>query len=225
MSRQKIILAGNGITAEILSGHIAADPAYDLVALTVDAEFVEQSRMASVPCVPLDEVTRTYGTVDHRIIMAVGYDDLNRTREKMFFRLKDMGYTIATYLHSSANIHDRNALGEGCIVLSGATIEPGACVCANSVVWSNAVIGHHAHVGDHCWIAAGTVVAGSARVGRNSFVGVNATLVNQKSVGAYNVIGAGALISRDTDDDSVHLARSAEPLRFSAQDYIKHFGL
>jgi len=33
------------------------------------------------------------------------------------------------------------------------------------------------------------------------------------------------LISRDTKLHSVHIARSAEPLRFSSEDYVKHFGI
>ena len=92
------------------------------------------------------------------------------------------------------------------------------------MIWCNVTVAHHSVVGDHCWVASGAVIAGQAEVGRNSFVGVNATVVNRVVVGEYNIVGAGALISRSTKPSSVHLARSAEEVRFSSQDYVKHFG-
>ena len=60
---------------------------------------------------------------------------------------------------------------------------------------------------------------------RNSFVGVNATIVNDVTVEAYNIVGASALISKCTKPHAVNLARSAEPFRYSSEDYVKYFGI
>ncbi len=222
---RKIILAGNAITAEILAGYLSADADYEPVALCVDAAFVDKGTVNDLPCVATSDLPDRFDPSDHGIVMAIGYDDLNQVRERMFDTLRSAGFMIKSWVHPGAHVHNPDAIGEGSVVLPGAVVEPGASVGANTMIWSNVTIGHHATVEDHCWIAAGTVLAGSARVGRNSFVGVNATVVNEKSVGAYNIVGAGALISRDTADNSVHLARSAEQFRFSSQDYLKHFGV
>ena len=56
-------------------------------------------------------------------------------------------------------------------------------------------------------------------------MGVNATVVNNITIGEYNVIGGGALMTKDTKANTVHLARSAEPWRFTAEDYAKYFGV
>ena len=69
------------------------------------------------------------------------------------------------------------------------------------------------------------MISGKATISRNTFVGVNATVVNNITVGEYNVIGGGALITKDTKANTVHLARSAEQWRFSAEDYAKYFGV
>ena len=222
---RKIILAGNSITADILAGYLSADADHEPVAVCVDAAFVDSGTVENLPCVATSELQDRFDPIDHGIVMAMGYNDLNTVRERMFNTLRDAGFTIEKWIHPEAHVHDPDAIGEGSVVLPGAVIEPGASVGANTMIWSNVTIGHHAKVEDHCWIAAGTVIAGNARVGRNSFIGVNATVVNEKTVGEYNIVGAGALISRDTRDNSVHLARSAEPLRFSSQDYLKHFGV
>jgi carbonic anhydrase/acetyltransferase-like protein (isoleucine patch superfamily) len=86
-------------------------------------------------------------------------------------------------------------------------------------------LAHHSSIAEHCWIAAGTVISGQASVLRNSFIGVNATVVNEVTVGEYNIVGAGALITKDTKPHTVHLARSAEPFRYSSDDYVKYFGI
>ena len=221
----KLVLAGNTATAEILLAYLQNDIRYEVVGATVDDKFVADATIDGVACVGLSQLCKTFSPESCRVLMAVGYSDLNRVRESLFVRLKEMGYTIETYVHPDARVYSKLPLGEGSIVLPGTVIEPHARVGANTLVWCNVTLAHHSIIEDNCWIASGTVVAGKATVSRNSFVGVNATVVNEVCVGSYNVIGASSLISRNTKPDSIHLARSAEPLRFSSEEYVKHFGI
>lgn len=222
---KKILLAGNAITAEILCAYLSKDARYEVAGLTVDDEFVAQGGIGGYRTVGLSEAASAFLPGTHGVIMAMGYNDLNRSREAMFERLKAMGYSVETYIHPDARVYADQPVGEGSVVLPGAVIEPHARVGANTMVWSNVTLAHHSSVGDHCWVAAGTVVSGQAKVLRNTFLGVNCTVVNAITVGEFNVVGASALISRDTKSHSVHLARSAEPFRYSSEDYVKHFGI
>lgn len=221
----RLVLAGNAVTAEILLSYLKDDSRYEVAGLVVDDEYVARATVTSLPTTPLSQAKDRFPPENCRILMAVGYDDLNRVRESLYRRLKEMGYRMETYVHPHALVHTAVPLGEGSIVLPGAVVEPQAAIGANTMVWCNVTVAHHSKVGDNCWVAAGTVIAGQASVGRNSFVGVNATIVNKVSVGDHNIIGAGALVSRDTKPSTVHLARSAEPFRYSAEDYVKHFGI
>ncbi|MCY1164432.1 UDP-3-O-(3-hydroxymyristoyl)glucosamine N-acyltransferase [compost metagenome] len=221
----KLLLAGNTVTAEILLEYLQYDSRYEVIGTTVDDEFVAQGTVCGVACVGLSQLRESFPPEMCRVLMAVGYNDLNRVRESLFGRLKEMGYMIETYVHPDARVYSRLPLGEGAVVLPGAVIEPHARVGANTMVWCNVTLAHHSVVEENCWVASGTVVAGKATVSRNSFVGVNATVVNEVSVGDHNVIGAASLVSRNTKPGSVHLARSAEPFRFSSEDYVKHFGI
>jgi sugar O-acyltransferase (sialic acid O-acetyltransferase NeuD family) len=219
---QRIVLAGNAITAQILHSYLAADARYRVVGITVDDEFVSKGSVGGFEAVPLSRLASAFPAGDCRVLMAIGYANLNRVRESVFDRLKGMGYAIETYVHPEARVHSQIPLGEGCVVLPGAVIEPHVSVGADAMVWANVTLAHHCSVAEHCWIASGTVVSGQAKILRNAFVGVNATIVNGVTVGEYNIIGAAALVSKDTKPHSVHLARSAEPLRYSSGDYAKH---
>lgn len=222
---KKILLAGNAITAEILSAYLRRDARYEVAGFTVDDEFVAQGGVGGYRTVGLSEAISAFSSDTHRVIMAMGYSDLNRRRETMFGRLRAMGYGIETYIHPDARVYTDQPVGEGSVVLPGAVIEPHARVGVNTMIWSNVTLAHHSSVDDHCWVAAGTVVSGQAKVLRNTFLGVNSTVVNAVTVGEFNIVGASALISRDTKPESVHLARSAEPFRYSSEDYVKHFGI
>jgi sugar O-acyltransferase (sialic acid O-acetyltransferase NeuD family) len=222
---KKIILAGNAITAEILCAYLRGDGRYEVSGLTVDDEFVSQGGIDGYRTVKLSALADAFPSDTHHVIMAMGYNDLNRSRELMFERLKAMGYSVEAYVHPDARVYTDHPVGEGSVVLPGAVIEPHARVGRNAMLWSNVTLAHHSSVGDHCWVAAGAVVSGQAEIRHNTFLGVNSTVVNAVTVGEFNIIGAGALISRDTKLHSVHIARSAEPLRFSSEDYVKHFGI
>jgi sugar O-acyltransferase (sialic acid O-acetyltransferase NeuD family) len=221
----KVLLAGNSITAENLCAYLRKDRRYQIAGLTVDDEFVTQGKIREYVTVGLSDVLGKFSPDTHTVMMAMGYHDLNRSRENMFARIKAMGYTVETYIHPDARVYTDHPLGEGCVVLPGAVIEPHVRMGNNTMVWCNVTLAHHCSVDDHCWVASGSVVSGQAKVLRNTFLGVNCTVVNAITVGEYNIIGAGALISRDTKPHSVHLARSAEPFRYSSEDYVKHFGI
>ena len=220
-----VILIGNATAADILYGYLRADPRYEILGSAVDDAYVDKNVLTDLPCVGLSRLRELFPPDRHAVLMAVGYDNLNRTREAMFARIREMGYTALTYIHPDAKIYGEHPVGEGSVILPHAVIEPHARVGSNSVIWCNTTVAHHAVVGDHCWIAAGAVLSGQAKVGRNSFVGVNATVVNGVEIGEYNIVGAAALISKCTKPYAVYLARSGEPFRYSSEDYVKHFGV
>jgi len=220
-----VILIGNTLAADILLGYLRLDPRYEILGSAVDDTYIDKNILVDLPCVGLSRLLELFPPEQHAVIMAIGYDNLNRTRESMFVKVKELGYTVLTYIHPDAKIYSEHPVGEGSVVLPNAVIEPHACVGVNTAIWCNTTVAHHAVVGDHCWIASGTVLSGQAKVGRNSFVGVNATVVNKVEVGEYNVIGAAALISKCTKPYAVHLARSGELFRYSSEEYIKYFGV
>lgn len=222
---KKVLLAGNGVTAEILSVYLLRDPRYEIAGLVVGDEFVTLGDASGYTTVGLSEVVKKFTPDTFQVIMAMGYNDLNRSREVMFNTLKRMGYVLESFIHPDAHVYTQIPLGEGCVILPGAVIDPYVELGANTVVWSNVTLAHHSQVGAHCWLATGSVVSGQSTILDNTFLGVNSTVVNEVTIGKFNIIGATALISRDTKPNAVYLARSGEALRYSSQEYVQHFSI
>lgn len=222
---KRIVLAGNAVTAEILYRYLLGDARYEVAGFVVDDAYVDQGSAFPLSTIGLSQLAGSFTPDRHAIVMAMGYSNVNADRRSMFERLKAMGYAIETYIHPQAMIHTSHPIGEGSLVLPGALIEPEVQLGANTVVWGNVTLAHHSVVGNHAWIASGAVVSGKAQVGDQCFIGVNATIVNAVTVGEQVIVGGGALITKDVRPSTVHLARSAEQIRFNAQDYARHFGV
>ena len=80
---------------------------------------------------------------------------------------------------------------------------------------SNTIIEHHVkidssvHIAHNCriesktMITAGVVLGGGVTIGERSWLGINCTIMNGVIIGKNNLIGAGALIRKDTEDNAV----------------------
>ena len=222
---QNILLAGNAYAAHILSGYLARDPRYTAVACVVDDEYTKSGTVKNIPSIALSKIQDEYPPDTVSVIMAAGYGGVNGIRAGLFSRLKEKGYTIETYVHERATILTDGPIGEGCVIMPGVLVEPGASIGEDTFIWGNAVVAHDVHIGAHCWIAAGAVLSGMATIGSRTFVGVNATISNKVAIGECNIVGGSAFMSKNTKDNMVHLARSGEPFRCTAEEYARYFGL
>lgn len=223
MMSEKIIIIGNSITAEILYKYISTDKRYQIECFSVDKSYIKDSLLFDIKVVPLEELSKKYSPLEYKVILAMGYNNVNQDRENMYQRVKSLGYEIITYIHQDARVYNDYNIGEGSIVLSNSVIEPFAKIGRNSFIWANCTIAHHAIVEDNCWVASGSTIAGEAKIGSNTFIGVGVTIVNQAVVERLNIIGANVLISSSTKENEVYLARSGEKHRFPAVDYAKYF--
>jgi acetyltransferase-like isoleucine patch superfamily enzyme len=223
--KKQVLLFGNSITAEILIDYISQDERYEICGLVVEDEFVDKTTFSDYEIFSFNQVELKFSPQNYKIIMAVGYHDLNKTRERLFKLLKTKGFYIEPYTHPEAKIYSQFEIGEGSLIMPSAIIEPYVRIAPNSVIWSNVSIAHHSIISENTWIATGAVIAGQVKINKNVFVGVNATIVDKINVGAYSMIGAGALITKDVPAESVMFSRAAEKIRFSSNEYIQYFGM
>jgi UDP-3-O-[3-hydroxymyristoyl] glucosamine N-acyltransferase len=101
-------------------------------------------------------------------------------------------------------------VGDNCFILEDNTIQPYVRIGSNVTLWSGNHIGHDAVIDDHCFLASHIVVSGYVHIGSNCFIGVNATLRNSITIAPETLIGAGAVIMKDTVEKGVYLPQRAE---------------
>lgn len=64
-------------------------------------------------------------------------------------------------------------------------------------------IAHNVKIGKNCELTAGTIIGGSTTVGNSTWTGLNSTLKDNIHVGNNVIVGAGAMVIRDVDDNDI----------------------
>lgn len=218
----QIIIFGTGKVADVLFHHISAAGQHEIVAFTTDPEHVPESEaFHGRPVVRFDRISEAFPPANFEMLIAIGYHNLNSLRAIKYAEAKSKGYSLASYISPRASVGDWLDAGDNCIVLDGATIEPGVRLGNNVVIWSNALIGHHTTISDHVWIAANATFGGSAYLGERSFVGLGATIAHEVEIGERSFLGSGTIVTRCAEAKSVYIEKSTDLFRLDSDMYLK----
>ena len=163
-----------------------------------------------LPLVPIDEVASRYPPAAFKMFVALSYARMNRVRAAKYQQMKALGYELVSYVSSRCSFLSQHPPGDNCFILEDNTVQPFVRIGSNVTLWSGNHIGHDSTIGDHCFISSHVVVSGHVKVAQGCFIGVNATLRDSISIAEYTLIGAGALVIRDTAPGSVYLGARGE---------------
>jgi sugar O-acyltransferase (sialic acid O-acetyltransferase NeuD family) len=206
---KKAVIFGTASFAEVVHFYLTHDSIYEVVAFTATGDYISAPSFRGLPLVLFEQVKERYPPDEHEMFVAVGYVNLNRTRERFCFEAKAKGYRLLTYVSSKATVWTK-AIGENCFILEDNTLQPFVSIGNDVVLWSGNHIGHHSRIDDHCYITSHVVISGHCHIRSHTFIGVNATLRDSITVGRENIIGAGALILRDTGEGEVYAEKGTD---------------
>ena len=206
----KIIVFGMGDIARLAHFYFTTDTEHQVVAFTVDAPYRKSDQFLDLPLVDFEEAPKLFSPVEHLMFIAVSYARMNQVRAEKYLLAKSMGYQLASYVSSRCTYLSKNVSGDNCFILEDNTIQPFVKIGNNITMWSGNHIGHDFVIDDHCFLASHIVVSGHVHIGSYCFLGVNATLRNGIEIAPKTLIGAGALIMKDTAEKDVYVPRRTE---------------
>ncbi len=209
---KKLVIFGIGEQAEMAYYYFKNDSNYDIKAFTVNKEYLNQQTLFNLPIIEFETIENNYPNDVYELFIAIGYNKINKIRTEKYLACKAKGYKIASYISSKASVFTDD-IGENAFILEDNTIQPYVNIGNNVTLWSGNHIGHHSCVKDNCFITSQVVVSGGCTIGENTFIGVNSTLRDHIAIGKLNVIGAGALILADTEDNKVYMESATEVSR------------
>ncbi|MEA2538576.1 MAG: hypothetical protein QOF11_2810 [Chloroflexota bacterium] len=212
----QVVVYGNGQVAGLAHYYLTHDSEYEVVAFTVGASFITDTSINGLPVVSAEVVRSEYPPGTYKMFVAMGYGRVNKEREQRYGEAKVMGYELISYVSSKATIWPGVAIGENCFIMEGNIIQPFAKIGNDVVMWSACHVGHETVIKDHCFLSAHSVVSGNVTIEPNCFLGVNCTIRNAITLGRESVIGAGAVITKDTKERGVYAAPRVEPLALTS---------
>ncbi len=193
----------------------------DVCGFTVDDSCIKQNDFCGLPLVPFSKVEYQFSPEIYKMIIAVGFIDMNELREKKYQEAKSKGYQFTSYIHESVLIHEDVFIDENCIILDYVSIHPGSRIGHGTFISSNTNIGHDCQIEHSNWINSGVAIAGGCHVGPSCFFGVNASVGHGVHIAKQTFIAANTFISKDTQEGKVYLSEVGQQLKMKSKAFLK----
>jgi sugar O-acyltransferase (sialic acid O-acetyltransferase NeuD family) len=206
----KLVIFGAGDIARLAHYYFTTDSPYEVVAFAVDRAFRTGDTFEGLPLIDAEEAPQRFPPADYDMFVAMSYAKMNAVRAEKYAHMKAAGYRLASYISSRCSYLSQTPPGDNCFILEDNTIQPFVTIGNDVTLWSGNHIGHDATIEDHCFITSHVVVSGYVRIGTRSFIGVNATLRNSITIAPQTLIGAGAIIMKDTKPKEVYMPERAK---------------
>jgi sugar O-acyltransferase (sialic acid O-acetyltransferase NeuD family) len=205
----RLVIFGAGDIARLAHYYFATDSSHEVAGFVVDAAFRTADTFLGLPLSDAEDAVARYPPDEYSMFVALSYAKMNRLRAAKYAAMKAAGYHLQSYVSSRCSYLAQTPPGDNCFILEDNTVQPFVTIGNDVTLWSGNHIGHDAVIEDHCFITSHVVVSGYVRVGARSFLGVNATLRNSITLGEQTLVGAGAIIMKDTAPKSVYLPERA----------------
>lgn len=208
----KYLIVGNGDYARMMRRYLANGKSANIEGFVVPEEFITESTLDGLPIYSAERVLNLYQSDTCRLVMGIGYRNMNRIKEKEFLRYKNMGYHFINYIHSTAIIEDDVIIGEGNNIFEGVIIQEGVRIGNGNLVYGGSLIAHETVVGNFNSLSVKACVAGCSRIENNCFIGANATIRDHITLASYTLVGAGTYADKSTNPYAVVVGSKAKVL-------------
>lgn len=210
--KKKLIIFGTGEIAALAMFYFSHDSDYEVVAFTVDDDYVRAKDFKGLPVLPFSKVREAYPPSQFDMHVALSYMQLNKLREQKYYQAKEEGYRLASYISSKSTTWSDLCTGDNCFVLEDQTIQPTVKIGNNVMLWSGNHIGHGTEIGSHTYLASQVVISGNCDIGKRCFFGVNATFADFLTIGDDVFVAMDASVTKNLPNGSVVLGAKSTTL-------------
>ena len=145
-------------------------------------------------------------------IIAIGD---NYSRSLLAKKIKKLckEFKFINCIHPMSSIAFDATLGEGNVVMAGATINTSSKIGNHCILNTNSSIDHDNNLQNFSSLAPNSVTGGNVIVGKFSAIGIGATVQQNISIADNCIVGASSLVNKNTKSDSVYYGVPARFIR------------
>jgi len=143
-------------------------------------------------------------------VLAIGNPSV---KEKIIQKLpNDAQY--ATLIHPSVLIGERIKVGEGSVLCAYSVLTVDIEIGDHVILNLCCTVGHDTRIDDFTSFMPSVNISGEVIIEKAVYVGTGAKIINQLSIGAYTVVGAGAVVSKSLPPNCTAVGIPAKPIKF-----------
>lgn len=201
---EKIVVLGMGGHAKSLVDTIERQGQFEITGYVVN-EDPSDSNNYNYPIIGKDDdLKKLFDRGIHNVAVGIGFLGRSKLREKLYFQLKEIGYSFPVICDPSAIIAQNVIIEEGTFIGKGAIVNTEAHIGKMCIINTGAIVEHDCCIDDFSHIAVGTVLCGGVKVGKETFIGANATVIQEKIIGDKCIVAAGSVVRKNIGQGVIH---------------------
>lgn len=210
---QDIVIFGDSQYAEQIYLYIKCESSLNVLAFTNERKFIGRKEVLGIPVVPFEDLRDVFKT-DFRILVACGYSQMNKLRERLCDLCLSKGYKLAKFISETALIYtDPENIGDNVMILPNVFIGPNVKLGMGTIVSTSTSISHDSVIGRFNFFSTGVVVGGSTDIDGYSFIGLQATLKNSIHIAEGSFVGSAANVLKSTESYGIYVGNPAQKIQ------------
>lgn len=146
------------------------------------------------------------------VVVAIGS---GKVKKAVVDKLAGYGNVYFATLVNPSLIHSgRVKIGEGSIICAGTILTTDIVIGRHVIINLGCTVGHDAVIGDYTTIYPSVNVSGCVTVGREAELGTGAQMIQGKVIGDRVVLGAGAVVIKNIENDCTAVGSPAKVVKY-----------
>ena len=128
-------------------------------------------------------------------------------------KLEERGLKPVSVVSKQSLLDGLHLIGDGIQVMPGAIAHKFTTIEEQCILNTNSTVDHDCRVGKGVHVMGAASIAGGVRIGDFSTIGTNATILPNLVIGKHVYIGAGAVVTKNVESNSIMVGVPARKLR------------
>ncbi len=210
-SKPVLILGGLGsgqIVASVIEDINRVEPTWEVLGYLNDIEEVG-AKIGNHPVLGVTSEAPDYAKKGVYLHYAMRNAKFARSRIRRF---KDMNIPLeafATFIHPHTQLSGNRGIGHGSLLCAQVNLSFGAEVGSHNHLYGNSFIGHDSEVESYAWVANNSAIGARCIIREGAHLGTNCSLREDVVIGAYAIVGIGAVVLNDVEDGAIVVGNPA----------------
>jgi acetyltransferase EpsM len=200
MSKELIILGTGGHAKVVYDAVIASGDYKPIGFIDLQSEWDGDD----LPLPYLGDYSEIANYPDAHYVIAIGS---NRIRQEV---AEEYDLHYATIIHPSAIFGSNVTLGVGSFVSAGVIINANSIIGKHTIINTGAIIEHDNIIGRYSNIGPRATTGSTVMIGEHCLLGIHVAVLPNLTISAYNIIGAGALVTKDIHNQGIYVGIPAK---------------